>query len=527
MLKTGFADIDFESELTDIIKLFYQENEYEVLQGSPSMEETGLFLYGRLEGGARPSYVIELCVKGTRFCVKGTGPVTHSERVTGPVPLTCVPLTRFYVIPIDEGIPGKNDMAGRKDFKREVRRGVYSLLSGHTGKSLPWGMLTGIRPAKIVHELLDEGFDRQRIEDRMIGYFKVSPDKAELLYEIATAERKILHNTPPDTVSLYIGIPFCSTRCLYCSFASNTTGRTPGLLEAYIEALKMEIGLTAGLLADRGLKVQNIYIGGGTPTVLDTTALKALLDFIENRFELAGVQEYTLEAGRPDSLDREKLLAIRDSSVNRISINPQTMNDSTLKLIGRNHTPDDVLRIFELARNTGFDNINMDIIMGLPGEDNRMFEYTLQQIRGLSPESLTVHALAIKKASRLAIEKEAYRRLTGDEAELMMDTAVRYAREMGLHPYYLYRQKNIAGNLENTGFCKPGRESLYNVQIMEERQSIIAVGAGAVTKVVYPAGNRIERAFNVKSVEEYIKRTNEMFERKKALLTELKVKKMY
>ena len=510
MLKTGFSDIDFESELTDIIKLFYQENEYEVLQGSPSLEETGLFLFGRLEGGTQLSYVIELKEAGKDDNVKG-------ENVKGTVLVT-----HSYVIPLERGLPEKYDLMGRKDFKREVRRGVYSLLSEYTGKSLPWGMLTGIRPAKIVHELLDEGLDRERIEDRMTGYFKVSPAKAGLLYKVATAEREILYNTPPDTVSLYIGIPFCSTRCLYCSFASNTTGRTPGLLEAYIAALKMEIGLTAGLLVDRGLKVQNIYIGGGTPTVLNTAALKALLDFIEDRFELAEVQEYTLEAGRPDSLDREKLLAIRDSAVNRISINPQTMNDSTLKLIGRNHTPDDVLRVFELARNTGFDNINMDIIMGLPGEDNRMFEYTLQQIRGLSPESLTVHALAIKKASGLAMAKEAYRRLTSEEAEIMMETAVKYAGEMGLHPYYLYRQKNIAGNLENTGFCKPGRESLYNVQIMEERQSIIAVGAGSVTKVVYPGENRIERAFNVKSVEEYIKRTDEMFERKKILLTERK-----
>lgn len=497
MLKTFLCDIDFENELADIIKLFYRENEYEVLQGSPPIEEAGLFLYGRLVVDEQLSYVLELCV-------------------TGPVPLTT--LTHSYVFPLEGGLPERYDRGGRKYFKREVRRGIYLLLSGHTGKNLPWGMLTGIRPAKIVNELLDEGLDQERIEDRMTGYYKLSPAKAGLLYKVASAEREILRNTPQDTVSLYVGIPFCSTRCLYCSFASDTTDRIPGLLEVYIEALKVEMRLTAGLLEDKGLKVQNIYIGGGTPTVLGTAALKALLDFIDVNFELGQVHEYTLEAGRPDTLDREKLLAIRDSAVNRISINPQTMNDTTLKLIGRNHTSDDVARVFHLARDIGFENINMDVIMGLPGEESLMFEHTLQQIRELSPENLTVHSLAIKRASGLAMEKEAYRRITGDEAEKMMETAVKYAEEMGMHPYYLYRQKNIAGNLENTGFCKPGRESLYNVQIMEEKQSILAVGAGSVTKVVYPGENRIERATNVKSVEEYIKRTDEMFARKKALI---------
>lgn len=492
MLRASFAGIDFVSELTDIIKLFFDENEYELLQGAPSLEEKGLFLYGRAEAGAQASYTLEL--------KRG-------------------PKADLYQIVLENGIPAKSDLDNKKAFKREVRRGVYMLLSEHTGKRLPWGMLTGIRPAKIVHELMDEGLDRLRIEKRLTGYFKVSQTKAGLLYDVASAEREILRNTSADTVSLYIGIPFCATRCLYCSFASNTAGSVPGQLEAYIAALKKEIALTAGLLSDRGLRLQNIYIGGGTPTVLDTQALKGLLDFIEMQFELAGVREYTLEAGRPDSLDREKLLAIKDSAVNRISINPQTMNEGTLRLIGRNHTPDDVLRAFGLAREAGFDNINADIIMGLPGEDISMFENTLRRIRELCPESLTVHALAIKRASALAAEKDALRRLRDEEAESMMETAARYAGEIGLRPYYLYRQKNIAGNLENTGFCKPGCESLYNVQIMEERQSIIAAGAGGVTKVVYPRENRIERAFNVKNAEEYIKRIDEMFERKKKLLT--------
>jgi coproporphyrinogen dehydrogenase HemZ len=505
MLGVCFDGIDFENELTDIIKLFCTENEYELVHGSPSLEETGFLLCGRPEGGAQPSYVIGLMENGAESIYRISRPGMPEKGLTGG---GCAALT-------------SSELKDKRAFKREVRRGVYTLLSGHTGKRLPWGMLTGIRPAKIVHELMDEGLDRSRIESRLTGYFMVSPAKAGLLYRVAEAEREILSNTPAGTVSLYIGIPFCATRCLYCSFASNTASSVSGLLDTYIASLKKEIALTAGLLADRGLKLQNIYIGGGTPTVLDTQALKGLLDFVEKQFELAGVREYTLEAGRPDSLDGEKLLAIRESAVNRISINPQTMNDATLKLIGRNHTPDDVLRAFELAREAGFDNINMDVIMGLPGEDAGMFEHTLRQVRGLCPESLTVHALAVKRASGLAAGMGAFRRLPDAEADNMMDTAVKYAGEMGLHPYYLYRQKNIAGNLENTGFCKPGRESLYNVQIMEERQSIIAVGAGAVTKVVYPGENRIERAFNVKNPEEYIRRVDEMLERKKKLLAEV------
>lgn len=504
ILRVFLSDIDFSGELTEIVKLFYNDREVEILQDSPPDEDAGLFLYGGLasEGPAGPFYAL-----GLRRGAEG-----GEERP--------------YHIPLPDGMPARYDLKGRREFKREVRRGVYSLLSEHTGRKLPWGMLTGIRPAKIVHELLDEGMDKNGIGDRLKGYFMISAAKAELVYEAAKAERAILAGTPADSVSLYIGIPFCATRCLYCSFASNTAGKTPGLLDRYVEALKREMVLTAGLLADKGLKLQSIYIGGGTPTVLETAALKDLLEFIEGQFSknMGGqfctnvLREYTLEAGRPDSLDREKLRTIKAGAVNRISINPQTMNDATLKLIGRNHTAEDIIRVFGLARDCGFDNINMDVIMGLPGEDAGLFENTLRQIRSLSPESLTVHALAVKRASGLSAERERFRPLPDEEADAMMDMALRYAREMGLHPYYLYRQKNISGGLENTGFCKPGRESLYNIQIMEERQSIIAVGAGAVTKVVYPGENRIERAFNVKNIGEYMRRTDEMFQRKKALL---------
>lgn len=423
-----------------------------------------------------------------------------------------------YVIPLDGGIPCRTELESRRTFKRELRRGIYSLLSQKTGEKLPWGILTGIRPAKIVHELLAQGFERQAIIVKMRDYYMLSQSKAELLYEVALAEKAILEASPADCVSIYIGIPFCRTRCLYCSFTSYSIGKYINIVDKYLDALKKELLYVAGIVKKGGLKVQSIYIGGGTPTSITAAQLQDLLSFVSSTLDLSYLEEYTLEAGRPDSIDYEKLAVIKNSAVDRISINPQTMNDDTLRLIGRNHTREDFIKAFELARGMGFNNINTDLIIGLPGENMGIFEESLKQITALGPESITVHTMALKRASRLNTEKKEYAMISEDEAAGMVDLARKYAKRIGLHPYYLYRQKNIVGNLENIGYCKPGYESIYNVQIMEERQSIFAVGAGAITKVVWPEENRIERAFNVKAVEEYITRIDEMIQRKSSLL---------
>jgi coproporphyrinogen dehydrogenase HemZ len=403
-------------------------------------------------------------------------------------------------------------------IKKEVSRLLYNVLSEYTGKKLPWGVLTGIRPAKIAYELLEEGIKRDEIIKTLEQNYMVSNKKAVLAYNVASVEKKILDETKDNMIGLYIGIPFCKSRCLYCSFTSNCIKKQGHLVEKYMDTLKREISLSNDIIKEKGYKIQTIYIGGGTPTSIATGYLEDLLQYIENTLDLEDLEGYTLEAGRPDTIDEVKLMMIKNSRVDRISINPQSMNENTLRIIGRNHTPEEVKDAFHLARNIGFKNINMDIIVGLPGENLKMFENTLKNIKMLNPESLAVHALAIKRASRLSEEMEKFNHISDEEAIMMTDRAYECALSMGMYPYYLYRQKNIAGNLENVGYCKPGFESIYNIQMMEEKQTIIAFGAGAVTKVIYPDENRIERAFNVKSLEEYIKRVDEMVERKRKLL---------
>ena len=428
--------------------------------------------------------------------------------------------------------------------KKELSRQVYNALQQYTGKQMPWGMLTGVRPVKIAYEMMEEGMDSKKVLKKLENYYFIKTEKASLACKVAKTEMKILKNNMKDMVSLYIGIPFCKTRCQYCSFTSNCIDKNAHLVQKYLESLKREICIVnREIIKNKALKIQTIYIGGGTPTSVNKEQLADLLQFIEETLDLQYMEEYTLEAGRPDTIDKEKLLAIKNSRVNRISINPQTMNQETLNAIGRNHTPEQLKESYYLARKIGFENINMDVIVGLPGENIHMFEHTIREIQNMNPESLTVHSLAVKRASKLkekldkiysnldagagvnvdinndmSEDREGLIDLASDEAaSAMADMAYNYAISMGMHPYYLYRQKNITGNLENVGYSKPGFESIYNIQIMEEKQTIIAFGAGAVTKVVYPEENRLERAFNVKNLEDYINRAEEMVNRKKKL----------
>ncbi len=404
-----------------------------------------------------------------------------------------------------------------KAFKRIFKRKLFLLLQEYTGKTIPWGIMTGIRPAKLVNEFLDRNRSRDDIISTLEQNYFVTADKAGLLYKVALNQRHLFAGSVPGGVSFYIGIPFCPTRCLYCSFSSSTVGQYKKMVDAYIEALLEEIGQTASLIKKKGLRIESLYMGGGTPTSINGRQLSHLLEGIESHLELEDLKEYTLEAGRPDTIDREKLKIIKNSRVSRISINPQTMNSSTLERIGRNHTPAEAEEAYWLARELGFDNINMDLICGLPGEDPAMFRTTLEKISQLGPDSLTIHTMAVKRASRLTAEMGNYNLETEfRQVADMVDMAGIQAGAMGLEPYYLYRQKDILGNLENVGYSRKGKECVYNIQIMEEKQSVIACGAGAVTKVVFPQ-DRIERAFNVKSVEEYIGRLDEMIGRKARL----------
>ena len=391
------------------------------------------------------------------------------------------------------------------------------ILKSLTGKHLPWGTLTGIRPTKIAMTKLEEGKSEQEIFDYMKKTYFTSDEKINLSIEIAMRERKLLSAIDyKNGYSLYVGIPFCPTTCLYCSFTSYPIGRWQGRTQLYLDALYREMDYVAE--KKRGCTLDTVYFGGGTPTSLSAEDLDRLITKLKAAFDFSAVQEFTVEAGRPDSITREKLEVLKKHGVTRISINPQTMKEETLKLIGRRHTVEDVREKFHLAREAGFDNINMDLIIGLPEEDISDVHATMEAVKELAPDSVTVHSLAIKRAARLNTMKEVYKDLKITNTQEMIDLTARYAREMGLEPYYLYRQKNMAGNFENVGYAAPGKACIYNVLIMEEQQTIIGCGAGTTTKRLFPEENRIERAENVKDVEQYIARVDEMIERKERLL---------
>ena len=405
------------------------------------------------------------------------------------------------------------DTLTRKEVKDRFKRLIYQALSGHSGRVLPWGTLTGIRPTKIPMAMLEEGASDEEIKTYMEETYYCSEEKIQLSTEIAKWEMKLLSSLDyQNGYSLYVGIPFCPSTCLYCSFTSYPLGKWAKRVDDYLDALCKEIDFIAEELKDKVLN--SVYIGGGTPTTLNAEQMDRLLTKIEEKFDFSQVKEFTVEAGRPDSVTREKLEAIKKHKVDRISVNPQTMKDETLKIIGRHHTVQQTVEAYQLAREVGFDNINMDLIIGLPGESKEDVAHTLNELKTLAPDSITVHSLAIKRAARLNLFKDTYEEMGLENSSEIMDMTYASCMEQGLLPYYLYRQKNMAGNFENVGYAKADKAGIYNILIMEEKQSIVAAGAGASTKMVYPGG-RIERIENVKDVGQYIERIDEMIQRKK------------
>mgnify|MGYP001072259413 CR=1 FL=1 len=402
--------------------------------------------------------------------------------------------------------------------QKAVKLSFFKAAREITGITPSWGALTGIRPGKLASRMLEEGMTERQVDRVLRDTYFVSPERRRLCIETAEASRRAKAELKPEDISLYVGIPFCPTRCAYCSFVSQSVERTLGLVEPYLEVLHREITDAARMVQETGLHIKSFYMGGGTPTTLSADQMDRLLTHLNRSFDLSGCVEYCIEAGRPDTIDREKLQVLLDHGIDRISINPQTMNQKTLDLIGRRHTVEDVREKFHLARGLGFDNINMDLIVGLPEETIDDVKNTMEEIKSLAPDSVTVHSLAIKRAARLNMFKERYGDLKIVNTQEMIDMTADYAHGMGLYPYYLYRQKNMAGNFENVGYAAPGKECIYNILIMEEKQTIMACGAGTTTKVLYPSENRIERAENVKDVEQYIERVGEMFGRKEKLI---------
>ena len=434
---------------------------------------------------------------------------------------------RAVLIFDDSKIEAVFDIDGEKEYtniykndtcvtKNEHKLSVYHDLCDYTGHTLPWGNLTGIRPTKLSMGMLAEGMDDDAIIAQMKAEHAVSDEKARLSLDIAKREKRILDKIHyEDGYSLYIGIPFCPTTCLYCSFTSYPIAQWKKRVNDYLDALFREIDFVAQAYQDKVL--DTVYIGGGTPTTLEADALDRLLSRMRERFDFQHVTEFTVEAGRADSITRDKLDVLKKHGVTRISVNPQTMKDETLKIIGRQHTVAQVREAFALARAAGFDNVNMDIILGLPGELEADVQNTVDEIARLNPDSLTVHSLAIKRASKLSqwIEENGIASLNNTDAT--MEIAQKGADALGMKPYYLYRQKNMSGNFENVGYAREGKYGIYNILIMEEVQTIVACGAGSISKRVYPDG-RIERCENVKDVTSFIERIDEMIERKRKLL---------
>ena len=410
-----------------------------------------------------------------------------------------------------------------QEKKKIVTKMVYRFLSEKTGQEMAWGMLTGVRPTKLAMHQMENGMNEAQAKAFLQEVYCVSEKKAGLAVDIACREKALLSKLDYlNGFSLYVGIPFCPSICSYCSFSSSPIDVWSPRMDDYLKALCIELHHIAK--ETEGKTLNTIYIGGGTPTTLTAKQLEKLLNVVDELFlnEERGAEllEYTVEAGRPDSITKEKLEVICSHPVTRISVNPQTMQQKTLDLVGRKHTVQAVKDIFHLARELGFDNINMDLIAGLPGENAEDMKDTLRQIEELSPDSLTVHSLAIKRAARMAQEQPV--RDLHTEITEMVEDAAKTAEKLGLVPYYLYRQKNIAGNFENVGYAKADKAGIYNILIMEEKQTIYAAGAGATTKIVLPEKIKTEngketnliRIENVKNIEEYIARIDEMIKRK-------------
>ncbi|QZY57045.1 coproporphyrinogen dehydrogenase HemZ [Crassaminicella profunda] len=488
MIKVFLKGHDYQYEVSELLKVFEEPKKIEFIENEALVDDQSFLLVSKVSEINDEYDIITQLIKNHKVMIENT--IKYKKDTT------------------DHG-------KIRKILKRKIKLSIYDTLSKFYEIHPLWGILTGIRPTKIVHELMDQKLDLQHIRQKLKENYRMSEEKIDLVTKIAQIERPVIKTNNGDAVSVYVSIPFCPTRCIYCSFPSNPLDKGKNLIKEYLKALIYEIKETGEILKEHNKKVETLYIGGGTPTTLSHEELEMLIKAIKKHIDLKWVKEITVEAGRPDTITMEKLMVLKREGVERISINPQTMNQKTLEVIGRSHTAEDIIHSYQMAKKIGFDTINMDMIIGLPGETPEMVEKTMKEIEKLNPENLTVHTLAVKKTSRLRQHLNDYPLAKEEEARKMLQITQTYAERMGLIPYYMYRQKYMLGNLENIGYAKAGHEGIYNIQIMEEKQSIIALGAGAVSKIYYQEENRLERVPNVTNVEHYIARVEEMVERKR------------
>ncbi|TAH75034.1 MAG: coproporphyrinogen dehydrogenase HemZ [Anaerolineaceae bacterium] len=497
MIQIILSDRAYENDVYPIVKAFYPEEDIEVSDESGSPEKCF-------------NYYTDIMVNDKSIRIKSIRIDFTLDKVNIEIIYNKKESYHSYINTPD---PVREKSA----YKNTMKRLLYSMLSSLSKKELPWGILTGIRPTKLVYEMIEKGLDEDSIYRRMEEEYLCSQDKISTSILIANREIELLNEMDyKKGYSLYIGIPFCPSTCLYCSFPSFSVEKYADLVETYLDALESEIRYGSTCFPDK--RLSTVYLGGGTPTTLSAKQLDRLLGLLRELYDFTYVKEFCVEAGRPDSITKDKLKILIKWGVDRISINPQTMQDKTLDLIGRRHTSSQINEAFYMARDLGHNNINMDIIIGLPGETPEDVADTLDKIKLLNPDSLTVHTLAIKRAARLNIEKENYKELKAEDVTDMLKLSKEFAEDNDYIPYYLYRQKNMADNLENIGYARYGKEGLYNILIMEERQTILALGAGAMSKFVFNNIRKIERVDNVKNPKDYISRIDEMIMRKKRFL---------
>lgn len=392
----------------------------------------------------------------------------------------------------------------------------YSAFSELLGVSYPWGILYGVRPARFWHSISDK-YSKEQARQIFAQKYLVSPEKLSLVEQVAENENKIISLSANKSFSLYVSVPFCPTRCSYCSFVSHSIEKAAALVEPYVDLLVREIEQTAIYAKELGLRLESVYYGGGTPTTLSAKQLTRIAAAIRDNFDLSCLREYTVEAGRPDTVNADKLAALKAAGVGRISINPQSFNDNVLSAIGRRHSVKQTLDAFELARNARFDNINMDFIAGLPKDDVESFKHSIKTAVSLGAESITVHTLCLKSGAYMVTRDNVFDTGDIDTVAEMVDFSREYLSAAGYVPYYMYRQGKSLGNLENVGWSKPGSECLYNVFMMDETHSVFAVGAGAVTRLKNPLSGKIERIYNYKYPYEYIDGFDNMLKRKEKI----------
>lgn len=455
--------------------------------------------------------LIKVFLRTGEFRISYAGPETEEHLISDNMESDLSSQSDYHIEIPDSYFVSK-DAQDKKAQKNRIKRYLYDELRKYTGKTPDWGILTGVRPVKLAGELIASEGSIEKAEAILREEYYLTEEKRKLLLDIYHVQSQILRPSLSTAVGLYIGIPFCPTRCVYCSFTSNQANQNQ--IDRYLKALHQEISFVAEQMNRKGWYPESIYIGGGTPTTLSAEQLDELLQHVTDSFQMDHLMEFTVEAGRPDTITEAKLKVIRKYHADRISINPQSMNIATLKEIGRAHAPEDIKEAFRQARKAEIPMINTDIIAGLPGEKTEDFVHTLRSVIDLEPENITVHTLALKRASRLKEIDSDYNYRQGQTVKEMLALSREMLTDAGYHPYYLYRQKQMTGNFENVGYAKEHTDGIYNIRIMEEAQTIIALGAGGISKVYYPDENRLERVANVSNYEIYIERIEEMLQRK-------------